>query len=184
MEILKTDFEGLVIIRPTLFEDERGYFYESYNQKNFKNQGITQNFVQDNQSKSLQGVIRGLHYQLAPHAQTKLVRVLQGEIYDVAVDLRKGSPTFRKWYGIFLSCRNKLQLLIPQGFAHGFSVLSKEAVVMYKTDDFYSKESERGILYNDPSLDIDWKTGEIAVLVSERDKQLPLFDKAEMNFSF
>jgi dTDP-4-dehydrorhamnose 3,5-epimerase len=182
MEITTTEFEGLIILRPNLFEDSRGYFYESYNFKVFNHYGINQEFVQDNQSKSMQGVIRGLHYQLAPYAQTKLVRVLQGEIFDVAVDLRKGSPTFGKWYGIVLSDHNNIQLLIPQGFAHGFSVLSLEAVVLYKTDDFYRKEAERGIVYNDPMLGIKWKTGNADEIVSERDRQLPFFNNAEMNF--
>ncbi|HJZ41474.1 MAG TPA: dTDP-4-dehydrorhamnose 3,5-epimerase [Bacteroidales bacterium] len=182
MEIITTGFEGLIIIKPTLFEDSRGYFYESYNFKVFNHHGINQDFVQDNQSKSMQDVIRGLHYQLAPYAQTKLVRVLHGEIYDVAVDLRKSSPTFGKWYGIELSGNNNIQLLIPRGFAHGFSVLSPEAVVMYKTDDYYCKEAERGIVYNDPMLDINWKTGNADAIVSERDRQLPLFKNAEMNF--
>lgn len=182
MKLTTTEFEGLIILRPTLFEDSRGYFYESYNFKVFNHHGINQEFVQDNQSKSKQGVIRGLHYQLAPYAQTKLVRVLQGEIFDVAVDLRKESPTFGKWYGIELSDHNNIQLLIPAGFAHGFSVISHEAIVMYKTDDYYRKEAERGIIYNDPMLEIAWKTGNGNEIVSERDRQLPLFNNAEMNF--
>jgi dTDP-4-dehydrorhamnose 3,5-epimerase len=182
MELNKTEIEGLIAIKPSIFEDDRGYFFESYNQKDFTNQGITNIFVQDNQSRSKKGVIRGLHYQLIPHAQTKLVRVLQGEIYDIAVDLRKGSSTYGKWFGINLSSANKLQLLIPQGFAHGFSVLSDFAVVLYKTDNYYSKEAERGIVFNDPFLNIDWKINPSEAIVSERDRSLPSFHLAENNF--
>lgn len=182
MEITQTGFSDLLLIKPDLFEDSRGYFYESYNKQAFKKLGINIHFVQDNQSSSTFGVIRGLHYQLVPYAQSKLVRVLQGEIYDVAVDLRKGSPTYGKWYGAGLSCQNKLQLFIPQGFAHGFSVLSEKAVVLYKTDDYYKKEAERGIVYNDPVLNIDWKLLTSSVIVSERDQQLPAFELAEANF--
>jgi len=184
MEITSTPFEGLLLIKPRIFEDARGYFYESYNRQEFIKAGISFDFVQDNQSDSARGVIRGLHYQLVPHAQTKLVRVLRGSVYDVAVDLRKGSPTFGKHYGIELSGDNKLQLLIPWGFAHGFSVLSNRAVVLYKTDDYYNKETERGILFNDPVLNIDWQTGSGAYIVSERDQQLPKLDSAEYNFRF
>jgi dTDP-4-dehydrorhamnose 3,5-epimerase len=184
MELIPTSFAGLALIRPRIFEDPRGYFYESYNEQEFKKADIPFDFVQDNQSESGKGVIRGLHFQLAPHAQTKLVRVLQGSIYDVAVDLRRGSPTFGKWYGIELSGSNKLQLLIPQGFAHGFSVLSDSALVLYKTDDFYYKEAERGIVFNDPFLKIDWNIGSSECIVSERDRQLPKFENAEYDFTF
>jgi dTDP-4-dehydrorhamnose 3,5-epimerase len=181
MEIIETGFNDLLIIKPRVFQDSRGYFYESYNLQVLKTAGIAYNFVQDNQSESTYGVIRGLHYQLIPHAQTKLVRVLQGAIYDVAVDLRKGSPTYGKWYGIKLSGINKLQLLIPQGFAHGFSVVSRKAVVLYKTDNFYRKEAERGIVYNDQTLNIDWKLVSSEILVSERDLNLPGFEQQESN---
>ena len=184
MELIKTDFEGLLAIKPRIFEDSRGYFYESYNQQIYKEAGIRFNFVQDNQSESLKNVIRGLHYQLAPHAQTKLVRVLQGTIYDVVVDLRMGSPTFGKWYGIELSGKNKIQLLVPQGFAHGFSTLSDKALVMYKTDDYYCRETERGIVFNDPILNINWQTRSSDVVVSERDTRLSSFKEAEFNFNF
>jgi dTDP-4-dehydrorhamnose 3,5-epimerase len=183
MEIIQTGYDGLFVLKPRIFEDNRGYFFESYNQETLRRAGIAYNFVQDNQSRSIRGVIRGLHYQLNPHAQTKLVRVLQGEIFDVAVDIRQGSATFGHWYGIGLSCKNKLQLLIPAGFAHGFSVLSEKAVVLYKTDDFYNKEAERGIIFNDQQLKIDWKIEMKDWLVSERDMGLPGFDKAEMNFT-
>jgi dTDP-4-dehydrorhamnose 3,5-epimerase len=182
MELTQTGFADLLLIKPDIFEDSRGYFYESYNRQVFKKLGISFNFVQDNQSSSTHGVIRGLHYQLVPFAQTKLVRVLQGEIYDIAVDLRKGSSTYGKWYGIALSCKNKLQLLIPQGFAHGFSVLSEKAVVLYKTDEYYKKEAEKGILYNDPELKINWKIEASEIKISERDQHLPCFAQAEANF--
>jgi dTDP-4-dehydrorhamnose 3,5-epimerase len=182
MEVKKTPFEGLVIIVPRIFEDNRGYFYESYNQESYKQAGIPFVFIQDNQSESKKGVIRGLHYQLAPFAQTKLVRVITGTVFDVVVDLRKGSSTFGKWYGIELSERNKVQLLVPQGFAHGFSTLSDKAVLHYKTDNLYNKDSERGIVYNDPVLKIDWKTDPETRLVSDRDAQLSGFMDAEYNF--
>lgn len=182
MELIKTGFNGLVVIKPNVFEDSRGYFYESYNKQTFRRSGIDIPFVQDNQSLSSYGIIRGLHYQLLPFAQTKLVRVIEGTIFDVAVDLRKDSPTFGKWYGIELSGINKLQLLVPQGFAHGFSVLSPNAVVLYKTDDYYKKEAERGIVYNDTSLAIDWKLKQSEIKVSERDLGLPLFSESEHNF--
>jgi dTDP-4-dehydrorhamnose 3,5-epimerase len=182
MELIGTEFDGLIILKPRIFEDSRGYFYESYNQDEFKQCGIPYVFVQDNQSESRKGVIRGLHYQLAPHAQTKLVRVMTGTIYDVAVDLRKDSPTFTEWYGIELSDDNKMQLLIPQGFAHGFSVLSEKAIVLYKTDDYYCREAERGIVFNDRFLNIDWHIDPSEWKVSERDKQLSSYEKAEFNF--
>jgi dTDP-4-dehydrorhamnose 3,5-epimerase len=184
MEIIETGFQDLLIIKPKVFEDSRGYFYESYNRQGMLAAGITCNFVQDNQSESAFGVIRGLHYQLNPNAQAKLVRVLQGKILDVAVDLRNGSPTYSKYFGIELSSRNKLQLMIPQGFAHGFSVLSLKAVVLYKTDDFYSKKAERGIVFNDPQLKIDWKVSPAKWIVSDRDLSLPAFGKHEANFNF
>jgi dTDP-4-dehydrorhamnose 3,5-epimerase len=182
MELINTGFSELILIKPTVFEDARGYFYESYNKQTFKRTGIDYHFVQDNQSLSSYGTIRGLHYQLVPFAQIKLVRVIQGAVFDVAVDLRKGSSTFGKWYGIELSGDNKLQLLIPQGFAHGFSVISDTAVVLYKTDDYYKKEAERGIAYNDAELNIDWKITADEILVSERDKLLPSFRDTEFNF--
>jgi dTDP-4-dehydrorhamnose 3,5-epimerase len=182
MEIRKTEFDGLIVIVPRIFEDNRGYFYESYNQETYKNAGIPYLFVQDNQSESAKGVIRGLHYQLEPYAQTKLVRVISGTVLDVVVDLRKGSSTFGKWYGIELSDKNKYQLLVPKGFAHGFSVLSDKAILHYKTDNLYNKDSERGIVYNDPLLNIDWLTDPRQSLVSERDARLAAFKDAEYNF--
>jgi dTDP-4-dehydrorhamnose 3,5-epimerase len=149
MPFIETGLPGLVVFEPRVFEDSRGFFFESYNANTFAAHGINYNFVQDNQSRSVYGVIRGLHYQLAPHAQTKLVRALHGTILDVAVDIRKGSPTYGKVFVIELSAENKKQLLVPKGFAHGFSVLSETAEIMYKCDAFYNKESEGGIIYND-----------------------------------
>jgi dTDP-4-dehydrorhamnose 3,5-epimerase len=182
MELINTGFQDLILIKPTVFEDSRGYFYESYNKSALKKAGINCSFVQDNQSSSIRGVIRGLHYQLMPFAQSKLIRVLSGTILDVAVDLRTGSPTYGKWYGAELSSENRLQLFIPQGFAHGFSVLSEIAVVLYKTDDFYKKEAERGIRFDDPELKIDWKLDPAGIIVSEKDCLLPRFNEAESNF--
>jgi dTDP-4-dehydrorhamnose 3,5-epimerase len=182
METEETGIEGLLIIKPRIFQDERGYFFESYNDREMRNKGLHLTWVQDNQSKSGYGVIRGLHYQLEPHAQTKLVRVLRGEILDVAVDLRKESPTYGKWKSLVLSENNFLQLLIPKGFAHGFSVLSEEAIVFYKCDQFYHPASDKGIRFNDPALGIDWQLPEEKIIVSEKDKNLPLLKEAEINF--
>ncbi len=182
MEIIKTPIPDLLIIRPKVFEDTRGYFYETYNEKAFSEAGINTHFCQDNQSKSVYGVIRGLHYQLQPDSQCKLVSAIQGTVWDVAVDLRASSPTFGKWFGIELSAENHLQFLIPKGFAHGFSVLTETAVFAYKCDAFYSPSYERGILYNDPQLAIDWKIPEDKAIVSAKDTKHPFFDKAEMNF--
>lgn len=182
MKVEKTSFEGLLVLSPSVFNDNRGYFFESYNRQSFDQLGMNFDWVQDNQSHSLFGVIRGLHFQKAPHAQTKLVRVLQGEILDVVVDLRKSQPTYGKSFSISLSSENKLQLLVPKGFAHGFSVLSETADVMYKCDAFYSKESESGILYNDPSLAIDWKLSLQDIKVSEKDLVLPVIAQADANF--
>jgi len=175
MKILQTHISDLLIIKPVIFKDQRGYFYESYNEEQYKKAGIKNIFVQDNQSFSKKGVIRGLHYQDDPNAQAKLVRVLKGKIFDIAVDLRKSSPTYGRSFGIELSSINKLQLFIPKGFAHGFSVLSNYAVVHYKTDALYNPASERGILYNDPDLGIDWKINADMHIVSDRDLALPLF---------
>ena len=182
MTIHETDIEGVLIIEPKVFRDERGYFYESYNKNEFGQHLSNVQFVQDNQSKSVRGVVRGLHYQLHPYAQTKLVRVLEGMILDVAADLRKGSPTFGKWIGVELSEDNMKQLLIPKGFAHGFSVLSETAVVFYKCDHFYNPEHERGIRLDDPELAIDWKVSPEEMIISSRDAGLPLFRNAEINF--
>ena len=184
MKIIKTAIPNLLIIEPNVFEDSRGYFFESYNQNDFEKTDLHFKFVQDNQSKSGYGVIRGLHYQIEPHAQTKLVRVLSGKIYDVTVDIRKGSPTFGKWVGVELSEDNKKQVLVPKGFAHGFSVLSETAIVFYKCDSFYHPESDRGIIYNDKSLKIDWKIEPEKAIVSEKDLKHPTLEKADNNFVF
>ena len=184
MPFFKTEFAGLLIFEPAIYKDSRGYFFESYNEKTFLNENIDLRFVQDNQSSSSYGVVRGLHYQLSPHAQTKLVRVLTGTIVDIAVDIRKNSPTFSKVFSIELSAENKKQLLIPSGFAHGFSVLSERAEVLYKCDDFYDKESETGIRYDDPQLGIDWKIPVDKIIVSEKDQQLPLLAQSKNNFVF
>lgn len=184
MNVTETNIKDLFIIEPKVFKDDRGYFFESYNMQNLLAYDINIAFVQDNQSKSYYGVIRGLHYQLEPFAQTKLVRVLDGEIYDVAADLRFQSPTFGKWFGIKLSSENKKQLLIPSGFAHGFSVLSTTAVVMYKCDKFYNPGAERGIKYNDEFLNINWGIPENKILVSLKDASLPSFEIAKKNFNF
>jgi dTDP-4-dehydrorhamnose 3,5-epimerase len=182
MEIIKTPIADLLIIKPRVFEDPRGYFCETYNAGRFKELGIDLNFCQDNQSKSSYGVIRGLHYQLNPQSQSKLVSAAQGSVWDVAVDLRAGSPTFGQWYGVELSEENHLQFLIPQGFAHGFSVLSETALFTYKCDNFYSPTLERGILYNDVDLAIDWKIPADEAVISEKDTKHPLFINAELNF--
>jgi dTDP-4-dehydrorhamnose 3,5-epimerase len=184
MPFTTTDFSGLLVFEPNVFGDERGYFFESYNEKVFQKNGIEIKFVQDNQSHSNYGVVRGLHYQLSPYAQTKLVRVLKGNILDLAVDMRKGSPTFGKSYSIELSDENKKQLLIPKGFAHGFVVLSQTADVMYKCDEFYNKESEAGIIFNDASLNIDWKVPAEKIICSPKDIELPSFERCINNFQF
>lgn len=184
MPIIQTEFPELVIFEPTVFKDSRGYFFESYNESVFHAAGITTRFVQDNQSKSSFGVLRGMHYQLNPHAQTKLVRVLSGKILDVAVDIRQGSPTYGKAFSIELSSENNKQLLIPKGFAHGFSVLSETAEVMYKCDEFYHKESEAGIIYNDAALNIDWNIPADKAIVSEKDLQQPSLLNCKNNFVF
>lgn len=184
MKIIHTEIPGLLIIEPRVFEDSRGYFFESYNQKIFEEENLQFNFVQDNQSKSTYGVIRGLHYQVEPYAQAKLVRVLSGKVFDVSVDIRKGSPTFGQWEGVELSEENKKQILVSKGFAHGFSVLSETAVVFYKCDNFYYPEADRGIIYNDKSLNIDWKVDTSKAIVSEKDLQHPSLVDAENNFFY
>ncbi len=179
-----TSIEGLLIFEPILFEDSRGYFFESFNEDVFKDAGIGLRFVQDNQSQSSYGVIRGLHYQLNPFSQAKLVRVLSGSILDVAVDIRQGSSTFGKSFSMELSAENKKQLFIPTGFAHGFSVLSEKAEVLYKCDRFYDKESEGGIRFDDPALQIDWMISADKAIISEKDLNLPLFSYCKNNFVF
>jgi dTDP-4-dehydrorhamnose 3,5-epimerase len=184
MPFTATEFSGLFIFEPSVYKDDRGYFFESYNEQTFHQQGLTQRFIQDNQSFSRYGVIRGLHYQLDPHAQTKLIRVLQGKIFDIAVDIRVGSPTYGKYMGIELSAENKRQFLIPRGFAHGFSVLSETAEVSYKCDSFYDKPSEGGIRFDDPDLNIDWQVPAGKAIVSSKDLELPVFAQCRNNFQF
>ena len=175
MELRKTDIEGVIVITPTVFEDNRGYFFESYNNRDYEKAGISEHFVQDNQSKSMYGVIRGLHMQDSPYQQSKLIRVLEGKIYDVAVDLRKDSSTFGRWFGIELSAENKMQLMIPKGCCHGFSILSDSATVLYKCDEFYHPELERGIRFDDPTFNIDWQIPTDKIIISEKDRLLPFF---------
>src|SRR5215203_5655102 len=184
MPFLTCSIEGLIIVEPNTFEDSRGYFFEAYNQNIFQQNGITCNFVQDNQSRSSYGVIRGLHYQLNPFSQAKLVRVLEGQILDLAIDIRKNSHTYGQHFSIELSAENKKQLFIPAGFAHGFSVLSEQAEVFYKCNSFYNKESEAGILYNDRALNIDWKIPAGKEIISETDKGLSLFAECRNNFIY
>ncbi len=182
MKIIDTSLKDLYIIVPDVFEDGRGYFFESYHQKKLSKSGINFNFVQDNQSKSAYGVIRGLHYQLNPKAQTKLIRVIQGRIFDVAVDIRRNSPDYGKWYGLELSAPNFHQLLIPKGFAHGFSVLSETAIIIYKCDEYYAPETEAGIIFNDQELNIDWRIPKGREIISEKDMKLPDFKNCINNF--
>ena len=170
MKFIKAEIDDVVIVEPNVFEDARGYFFESYNEAEFVQNGISNRFVQDNQSKSSYGVIRGLHCQLGEHAQAKLVRVLKGKVLDVAVDIRKNSPTFGKHVAVELSDENKRQLFIPRGFLHGFSVLSEEAVFAYKCDNLYCKEAEFGIRYDDPEIGIDWKIPADKVIASQKDR--------------
>ena len=180
MEIIDTAIKGLAIIKPRVFKDDRGYFYEAYNEKLYEEYGISQHFVQDNQSFSYQGVIRALHYQIGDHAQAKLVRVLSGIVLDVAVDLRKDSVTFGEHIAVELTHENKKQLFIPRGFAHGFVVLSDSAEFFYKCDNYYNKASEGGIIFNDPTLNIDWKLPADQYKVSEKDLVLPPLEKARL----
>ena len=182
MKIIETGFDGLYVIQPKIFADSRGYFFESFKQDNFSEAGIKFNPVQDNESKSVKGVIRGLHYQLKPYDQAKLIRVVTGKIFDVAVDLRRKSETYGKWFGIELDSESKTQFFIPRGFAHGFSVLSDNAIIQYKCDNSYNPQFERGISLNDPELKIDWKTNNSIRVISDKDLNHPVFKEAENNF--
>ncbi len=173
---IKQDIDGLYVIEPKCFGDNRGYFMETYNYEDFNNAGLSQVFVQDNQSSSGKGVLRGLHFQIK-HPQGKLVRVLKGEVYDVAVDIRPGSKTFGKWHGEYLSAENKRQFYIPEGFAHGFLVLSEEAEFTYKCTDFYHPEDEGGIIWNDKDLKIDWPIKDMEIILSEKDKRQQTFSE-------
>lgn len=184
MKIIKTQIPGLLIIEPGIFQDHRGYFFESFHQHKYSDAGLKAQFMQDNESKSVRGVVRGLHYQLDPYSQGKLVRVVQGTVYDVAVDLRKGSPTFGEWFGLELDGDSKKQMFVPRGFAHGFSVLSDSAIFSYKCDNAYIKELERAINPFDPKFGIDWKLKSSEQIVSDKDRLAPKFEEAEFNFKF
>jgi len=182
MGFIKTGLDGVLIYEPKVFPDDRGYFFESYNQKSFLDNGLNYTFVQDNQSLSCYGVLRGLHYQMEPYAQTKLVRVLRGKIWDVAVDIRKKSPTYKKWVGVELTADNFKQILIPKGFAHGLVILEDNTIISYKCDGFYNKESEGGIRFDDPELNIDWKISDKDIVLSDKDLKNPFLKEARNNF--
>lgn len=184
MKFSKTTIPGIVIIEPSVFSDNRGYFLESFNKKNFEDNISKINFVQDNESKSSRGVLRGLHFQTPPFAQAKLVRCIKGSVLDVAVDIRKGSPTYGKHVSIELSEFNKKQLYIPRGFAHGYSVLSESAIFAYKVDNIYAPECDAGILWKDQVLNIQWGVNNDDVLISEKDSKLPSFSDFESPFTF
>ena len=184
MNVLKTDIEGVVIIEPRIFRDERGYFFESFSQREFQEKVCNTVFVQDNESKSSYGVLRGLHFQKPPHAQSKLVRVIKGAVLDVAVDIRRGSPTFGQHVAVELSGDNHRQLFIPRGFAHGFSVLTDEVVFQYKCDNFYAPQSEGALAWNDPDLAIDWRIPADKLLLSEKDRHHCRLRDAEWLFDY
>lgn len=184
MNVIETSIQGLLILEPRVFADDRGYFFESFNDAAFrKATGFANTFVQDNQAFSTRGVIRGLHFQNNPTPQAKLVRALQGAIWDVAVDLRPGSATYGQWFGAELNAENKRQLLIPRGFAHGYSVLSETAEMLYKCDNYYDKSAEGGVLFNDPGLGIDWKVDTARVVLSDKDVALPGLANARIDFA-
>lgn len=178
---IKTEIEGVYIIEPKVFGDHRGYFMETYSERDFFEAGLNYKFVQDNQSKSKKGVLRGLHFQ-KKHPQAKLVRVIKGEVFDVAVDLRKGSKTYGKWVGVLLSEENKRQFMIPRGFAHGFLVVSDEAEFTYKCDEFYHPEDEGGIMWNDPDVGVKWPSIDGEILLSEKDTKHPSFKESKIEF--
>lgn len=181
MKLTLTPIKDLVVIEPKVFEDQRGYFFEAYNKNTFYELGLDYDFVQDNQSYSTKGVLRGLHFQ-KQYPQAKLVRVLQGEVFDVAVDLRKNSPTYGKWYGVTLSAENKKMFMIPRGFAHGFLVLSDTAVFSYKCDDFYHPNDEGGIMYNDPDIGVEWPNIDSEYILSEKDRKHPKIKELKTMF--
>ncbi|MCM1300272.1 MAG: dTDP-4-dehydrorhamnose 3,5-epimerase [Alistipes senegalensis] len=184
MKVIPTAIEGVVIIEPDLFGDERGYFFESFSERRFCEQVRSVRFVQDNESKSSYGVLRGLHFQKPPHAQSKLVRVIAGRVLDVAVDIRRGSPTFGQHVAVELTGENHRQFFIPRGFAHGFSVLSDEAIFQYKCDNYYAPQSEGSVAWNDPDLAIDWRIPADKVLLSEKDRHHPRLNEAEWLFDY
>ena len=184
MNVIKTDIEGVVIIEPRIFKDARGYFFESFSERDFCKEVREVRFVQDNESKSSYGVLRGLHFQKPPFCQSKLVRVIKGAVLDVAVDIRKGSPTFGKHVAVELTEDNHRQFFVPRGFAHGFSVLSDEVIFQYICDNFYAPQSEGAIAWNDPDLNIDWRIPAEKVILSEKDKNHPCLKDAEWLFDF
>ncbi|MBD5419077.1 MAG: dTDP-4-dehydrorhamnose 3,5-epimerase [Bacteroides sp.] len=184
MEVIKTDIEGVVILKPRIFNDSRGYFFESFNKKEFEEKVGKVEFVQDNESKSSRGVMRGLHFQRPPHAQAKLVRCVRGRVLDVAVDIRKGSPTYGQHVAVELTEDNHLQFFIPRGFAHGFAVLSDEAVFQYKCDNYYAPEADGGISIEDKSLGIDWHMDPMLAILSDKDKKHPLLDDFDSPFEY
>lgn len=185
MIVTKSDIEGILIIEPTLHSDDRGYFFESFNERDFAEAtGITTHFVQDNESRSAEGVVRGLHFQLPPFAQSKLVRVIEGEIFDIAVDIRRGSPTFGRYIAVRLSGKNHRQLYIPRGFAHGFVVVQGDAIVQYKCDNYYAPACERTIRWNDPKLNIDWGVDLQSAILSARDSAAKLLDECDTLFDY
>ena len=184
MEIIKSDIEGVVIIEPRIFEDSRGYFFESFSEREFVEKVCNTRFVQDNESKSSYGVVRGLHFQLPPHAQSKLVRVVEGTVLDIAVDIRRGSPTFGKYVAVELSAENHRQLFIPRGFAHGFAVLSETAVFQYKCDNYYAPQSEGAIAWNDAEIGIDWRIPADKVILSAKDMLHPTLAECNTLFDY
>ena len=184
MNIIETEIEGVVILEPRIFKDDRGYFYESFSQREFEEKVCQTTFVQDNQSMSVYGVVRGLHFQKPPYCQSKLVRCIKGAVLDVAVDIRKGSPTFGKYVAVELTEENHRQFFIPRGFAHGFAVLSDEAVFQYKCDNYYNKESEGAIAWNDEQIAVDWRLLSEKVILSEKDKLSKPLAEAEFLFDY
>lgn len=184
MNVIRTDIEGLAVIEPRIFKDPRGYFFESFSERDFAEQVAPVKFVQDNESKSSYGVIRGLHFQKPPYAQAKLVRVVKGRVLDVAVDLRVGSPTYGKHYAVELSEDNHRQFFIPRGFAHGFSVLSEEVIFQYKCDNYYAPQSEGSVIWNDPDLGIDWGVPAEKAVLSEKDNRNPRLKDLEKIFEY
>ncbi len=184
MEVTRTDIEGVVILTPRIFGDERGYFFESFSQREFEEKVCGTTFVQDNQSRSSYGVLRGLHFQAPPFSQSKLVRVVEGAVLDVAVDIRRGSPTYGRHVAVELSAENQRQLFVPRGFAHGFAVLSPSAVFQYKCDNYYAPQSEGGLLFSDPALGIDWRLPQADIILSDKDAKSPLLKDMPAAFDY
>ena len=183
MNVIETDIPGVVVIEPRIFKDERGYFFEAFNEREFAEKVRPVHFVQDNESRSVKGVVRGLHFQKPPYAQSKLVRVVKGEVLDVAVDIRKGSPTFGKSVAVKLSADNHLQVFIPRGFAHGFCVLSDEAVFQYKCDNYYAPQSEAAVAWDDTEVAVDWQLPLESIILSDKDRNHPSLREADIPFT-